>query len=102
MLSRIFRRLRLVGKDVVVGFYAFRHPATPVPGKILLRGIALYLLIPIDLIPDTFPVLGWLDDFALAGIVLPRILKYLPTEALQESRQHADRLWGRVFHSDKN
>lgn len=102
MLSRIFRRLRLVGKDLVAGFYAFRHPATPVTGKLLLLGIALYLLIPIDLIPDTFPVLGWLDDFALASIVLPRLLKCLPADVLRESRQLADRLWGRVFHSDKN
>lgn len=102
MLLKIFRRLRLTGKDLVVGFYAFRHPSTPLIGKLLLLAIALYLLSPIDLIPDTFPVLGWLDDFALAAIVLPRLLNCLPAETLHDSRQHADRWWIRMFSSGKN
>ncbi len=102
MLSRIFRRLRLVGKDLVVGFYAFRHPSTPLTGKCLLLGVALYLLSPVDLIPDTFPLLGWLDDFALVSLALPRLLNCLPAEVLRESKQQSDNLWHRVFHSDKN
>lgn len=101
MLSKIFRRLRLAGKALVVGFYAFRHPATPLTGKWLLVGVALYLLSPVDLIPDTFPVLGWLDDFALVSIALPRLLNCLPAEVLRESHEHADSLWNKVFRSNK-
>ena len=102
MQPHIFRRLRLTGEDLVVGFYVFRHPVTPLIGKWLLLAMALYLLSPVDLIPDTFPVLGWLDDFALATIVLPRLLRCLPAEALQDSRQLADSWWIRMFGSGKN
>lgn len=61
-----------------MAWYAFRHPATPPLGKFALLIIALYLISPIDLIPDTLPVLGWLDDFALAGFILPALLRWLP------------------------
>lgn len=101
MFFRIFRRLRRVGKDLVVGFYAFRHASTPVIGKWLLITIAVYLLSPFDLIPDTFPVLGWLDDFALASLVLPQLLNSLPADVLHNSRQRTDSLWIKVFRSDK-
>ncbi len=101
MFFRIFRRLQQAGKDLVVGFYAFRHPATPVIGKIMLICIAAYLLSPFDLIPDAFPVLGWLDDFALASLVLPRLLNHLPADVLHDSRQRTDSLWVKVFRSDK-
>ena len=102
MLSRILRRLRLTGKDLIVAWYAFRHPSTPLIGKFLLLVIALYLISPVDLIPDTFPLLGWVDDFALASLVLPKLLNCLPNDVLHESRQHAKSLWKRVFLSDKN
>lgn len=102
VLFKILRRLRLTGKDLVVAWYAFRHSSTPLIGKFLLLVIALYLLSPVDLIPDTFPLLGWIDDFALASLVLPRLLNCLPSDVLHESRQHAESLCKRVFLSDKN
>ncbi len=45
---------------------------------ILILGI-LYLLSPIDFIPDFIPVLGWIDDVVVTlsaiMIALPRIVK---------------------------
>jgi len=99
---KILRGLRRAGKDLAVAWYAFHHPSTPLIGKFLLLVIALYLLSPVDLIPDTFPLLGWVDDFALASLALPKLLNCLPGEVLHESRQHADSLWKRIFLSDKN
>jgi uncharacterized membrane protein YkvA (DUF1232 family) len=36
----------------------------------LVVGALLYLISPIDAIPDFIPVAGWLDDIAVAGLVL--------------------------------
>lgn len=38
--------------------------------KVLLFGLwLLYLLSPIDLVPDVFPIVGWIDDlFVLVGL----------------------------------
>ncbi len=38
---------------------------------------ALYLLSPIDLIPDFIPVVGYADDLLLAAILLDGLLSYV-------------------------
>lgn len=34
--------------------------------KILVAGALLYIISPLDLIPDCIPVVGWLDDIGVA------------------------------------
>lgn len=36
----------------------------------LVVGALLYLIAPVDGIPDYIPVIGWMDDMAIAGMVL--------------------------------
>lgn len=43
---------------------------TPLSSKLALAGLLLYLVSPIDLIPDFIPGLGSLDDIAVAAVVL--------------------------------
>lgn len=38
--------------------------------KALVVGALLYLIAPIDGVPDYLPVIGWVDDMAIAGMVL--------------------------------
>jgi uncharacterized membrane protein YkvA (DUF1232 family) len=42
-----------------------KHPAAPTWLKVGTALIALYVLSPIDLIPDTIPLLGWIDDLVI-------------------------------------
>lgn len=39
-----------------------RNRRVPLPAKLILPALVLYLMTPIDLIPDFIPVLGYLDD----------------------------------------
>ncbi len=43
---------------------------TPRSVKVGLLGLLLYLLSPIDLVPDFFPVIGSLDDLIVSALVL--------------------------------
>lgn len=53
--------------------------------KILLGGVLLYCISPLDLIPDYLPVIGWLDDFAIAGMALRYVFKRM--DALEEEAE---------------
>lgn len=41
-----------------------------------------YLALPIDLVPDIIPVIGWADDVILVGLVLRRLVRRAGPDAL--------------------
>jgi uncharacterized membrane protein YkvA (DUF1232 family) len=45
-------------------------PRSPTRVKFALAGLLVYLVSPIDLIPDFIPVLGSMDDLVITAIVL--------------------------------
>ena len=102
MASKVVRKLKSAGKHLLMAWYAFRHPATPLPGKLVLLLMMIYLFSPIDLVPDTFPVLGWLDDLALISFGLPALFRLLPSEVLMHSQEMADNFILRVFRLYKH
>ena len=51
--------------------------------KIMLVAALVYIISPIDLIPDFIPILGWTDD----GFVFWMLLRRLLTEAVRFQNQ---------------
>lgn len=49
-------------------------PVLPTAAKLAVAAAVLYLLSPVDLIPDFIPILGSLDDLVVAAIVVDGIL----------------------------
>ena len=52
---------------------ALENPATPKHMKALIIGAIGYILLPLDLIPDITPVIGYADDLASAAGVVAAI-----------------------------
>ena len=52
-------------------------PVLPRAAKVALAAAAVYLLSPIDLIPDFIPLVGYVDDLLLAAVVLDGILNWV-------------------------
>jgi uncharacterized membrane protein YkvA (DUF1232 family) len=48
----------------------FLSPTTPLPVKVVLALGLLYTLSPYDFIPEWIPVLGVMDDLALAALLI--------------------------------
>lgn len=95
MFYRWRRFFGLLSRDAIVLWYACRNPATPKKIKFGAILTALYLLSPIDLIPDFLLLFGWLDDFAIAAFLVPVLVRRVPPQALQEATAAADRLLSR-------
>ena len=52
-------------------------PVLPRGVKIALAAAAVYLLSPVDLIPDFIPFVGYLDDALVAALVLDGVLNWV-------------------------
>lgn len=67
-------------------WYALGHPDAPVWLKAGTAAIVLYLLSPIDLIPEMIPVLGVVDDLVIVPMAMRWLLSRLPADI----RDHAE------------
>lgn len=63
-------------------FRLLRDPRVARVDKVLFGAVALYMLTPIDLIPDFLGVIGWVDDLYLLGLALGRLMGSAGPDAL--------------------
>ena len=52
-------------------------PDVPTAAKVVLAAVAVYLVSPIDIIPDFIPWLGYLDDVLMAAVVVDGVLNFV-------------------------
>lgn len=55
---------------------AFKSPETPASLKAIIIGGLIYMVSPVDLIPDVIPVVGLLDDAGVIGLVFSQFLRF--------------------------
>lgn len=84
MWKRIALIWVLVKSDARLLWSALRHPLSPSWLKWGVAGIALYLVSPIDLIPDFIPILGMMDDIVLVPMAISWLLKKLPSHVRED------------------
>jgi uncharacterized membrane protein YkvA (DUF1232 family) len=70
----------LVRGDARRLWFALRHPAAPAWLKIGTALLVLYVISPIDLIPDALPVIGVVDDLVIVPLAIRWLLNRLPPE----------------------
>jgi uncharacterized membrane protein YkvA (DUF1232 family) len=46
----------------------FRDPNGSKLGKLFVLATLVYVIMPIDFVPDLVPIIGWLDDLGLASL----------------------------------
>lgn len=68
----------LVRGDARRLWFALRHPASPGWLKGATALLALYVLSPVDLLPDVLPVIGLVDDLVLLPLAVHWLLSRLP------------------------
>ena len=61
-----------------------RDPRVPFSSKVLVGAALVWVLSPIDLVPEFIPVLGPLDDVIVVGLVLRHLIKRAGVEVVHE------------------
>jgi uncharacterized membrane protein YkvA (DUF1232 family) len=61
-----------------------RDPRVPIGSKLLVGVAIVWLVSPIDLVPEFIPVLGPLDDVVVVALVLRHLVKRAGPEVIQD------------------
>lgn len=78
MWKRLTLLWSLVRGDARLLWFALRHPLAPGWLRPAVLMVGLYALSPIDLLPDTLPLLGLVDDMVLVPMLMALIVRRLP------------------------
>lgn len=74
-------------RDGQVAWQLLRDPRVPTLMKLIPALAVLYVLSPLDLIPDWIPFIGGLDDIALVGGAISLFLSICNPDLVEEHRQ---------------
>jgi uncharacterized membrane protein YkvA (DUF1232 family) len=85
-VKRVAARLPFA-EDLLSAYYCAFDRATPIQVKAALLGALAYFVLPIDLIPDILPVLGYADDAAVLAAALRLVATHIRPEHREAARQ---------------
>lgn len=93
---KLRRQARQAGAMVVERalqlFYAIQDPAVPAWAKLMAVGALGYFILPIDLVPDFLPGVGFADDLATLTSALLAINSYI-TDDIRAKAHRKLRQW---------
>ncbi|MFZ9406050.1 MAG: YkvA family protein [Burkholderiaceae bacterium] len=99
--TRLLTLLRLTGRDALTLFAALSDADMPRRLKVGVLALVLYVLSPIDLLPDLALMLGWADDLALLMVGIPWLASRLPAAVRDRARLRVSR-WLRDAPGPRN
>lgn len=73
-LEKVSKSSKVIGKDLVFKslllFYALKEKTTPKWAKTTIVSALMYLIFPLDAIPDIIPIVGYTDDLGVIVLAL--------------------------------
>ncbi|MGH9754817.1 MAG: YkvA family protein [Blastocatellia bacterium] len=76
--------LALIPNFLKLLYRLFKDSRAPLAEKALLAGTIIYVVSPLDFIPDLIPFIGQVDDLYLVALVVLRLLSRTNDEVLRE------------------
>lgn len=95
-LVRLRRLFRVIKDDTLILYYAWKHPGTPLYIKGSLAAVLMYVLSPIDLLPDYLLGVGLADDIVLISAAILYIKGLLPDAVQIDCRRKSAKWQNRV------
>ena len=87
LLKRVTLLWTVLRGDARQLWFALRHPAAPGWLKLGTAMLALYVISPIDIVPDFLPFIGIADDLVLLPFAVRWMLQRLPPDIARASRK---------------
>ena len=95
-ILRFWGWLVQIKDDVLILYYAWKNPKTPAYVRGLLVLMTIYVISPIDIIPDYLPFLGIADDLTIVPAGILALTQLLPKQVRLESEQESEKWRKRI------
>lgn len=85
-MRRVAKRIAALplGAKARLAWRLFRDGRVPLRARAILPAIVLYLAMPLDVIPDFIPVLGYLDDVLIVLAAAWLLLRLIPDQVVEQ------------------
>ncbi|NOV01807.1 YkvA family protein [Paenibacillus planticolens] len=96
--SKLKKGAKKAGSKVIYSglllFYALESPKTPRRVKVQIYGTLGYLILPLDLVPDFLPIIGYVDDLSALALALAAVAKSIDKDVKQKAKNKLRDLLG--------
>ncbi|WP_077625271.1 YkvA family protein [Sediminibacillus massiliensis] len=75
-------------------YYAFQSPDTPRSAKLTIAGALGYLILPVDVIPDFIPVVGFADDAAVIISAIYKVISHIDESMKRKAAERVRKIFG--------
>ncbi|MBO1583385.1 YkvA family protein [Bacillus sp. XF8] len=79
---------------VLLLYYVLQKDTVPMKTKGIILGALGYFILPLDLIPDFTPVVGYADDLGALGVALMQVVTYIDEDVKQQAKEKLSSLFG--------
>ncbi|TLS50762.1 DUF1232 domain-containing protein [Paenibacillus antri] len=86
----------------LLSYYAVQNPSVPFKAKMTIYGALGYLILPVDLVPDFLPAVGYGDDLAALLYAVGTIATYLNKEVKENALGKMAEWFGPVPREDRD
>lgn len=80
-------------------YYVMKDPLTPQGDRLKIIGALGYFILPLDIIPDWIPVVGYTDDLTVLTWVLYEIAKNVTPQVKENAKAKLGEWFGKVDES---
>lgn len=77
-------------------YYVLQSKDVPAKEKAKIIGALGYLILPVDLIPDAIPVMGFTDDFAALAYAIHAVRSYITPDIEQQAKNKLSDWFGSI------
>ncbi|MDQ0206904.1 YkvA family protein [Alkalicoccobacillus murimartini] len=81
-------------------YYTFRKPDLPLKVRTTILGALGYFVMPIDIIPDLTPFIGYTDDMVALMGALMMVAAYIDDQSKEMARAKVEQLFGESMLED--
>lgn len=88
--TKLMKFAKKAGTSVVYAvlllYFTLQKPEVPVKTKAIIIGALGYFILPLDLIPDAAPGIGYTDDLAALGAALFQVAMYIDEDIKNKAK----------------